>query len=75
MIICSCEGISDREVKSAIRCGATSVEKLCSSLGTGLGCGGCADSIKKLLKANKQAARSHALQRNSSTTPQQISQK
>jgi len=63
MIICSCEGITDKQIKAAIRCGAKNLDQIGRSLGCGLGCGDCAASVKKLLKTSKQAAHSSSPQR------------
>lgn len=59
MIICTCEGITDKEVKFAIRCGAGSIEELSSCLGTGKSCGDCTPSLQQMLKKTKQAAYSN----------------
>ncbi|HTH94378.1 MAG TPA: (2Fe-2S)-binding protein [Rhodocyclaceae bacterium] len=41
MIVCVCHGVSDREIKTAIKNGVNSVEALGASLGVGGTCGAC----------------------------------
>jgi bacterioferritin-associated ferredoxin len=49
MIICHCEAISDRAVRSAIRGGAIDLDAVAELCGAGSGCGGCHVRITRLL--------------------------
>jgi bacterioferritin-associated ferredoxin len=41
MIVCVCKAVSDRQIKNAVRGGATCVRDLNRQLGVGTGCGKC----------------------------------
>ena len=57
MIVCSCRLISDREVRSAVQGGATSLNDLADRLGAGTGCGGCLPALEDVLEeAQEQTA-------------------
>lgn len=49
MIVCVCNGISDRDVKTAIKNGASSVEDLGASLGVGTCCGCCRETCADMI--------------------------
>lgn len=49
MIICLCEGISDRDVSAAARQGVQTVQELAKICGAGNGCGSCRSDIRKML--------------------------
>lgn len=49
MIVCHCEVVSDREIRSAIACGATSECSIASACGAGMRCGGCLPAVRDLL--------------------------
>lgn len=49
MIVCLCEGVSDREVSSAIRDGARTVESIGRKCGAGTSCGGCSHVLQRML--------------------------
>ncbi len=49
MIVCVCNGVSDRDVKTAIRNGANSVEALSASLGVASGCGCCRETCADMI--------------------------
>jgi bacterioferritin-associated ferredoxin len=51
MIVCHCEVVSDRHVRDAIACGASTVEDVGDRCGAGTGCGGCRSTIGVLLAA------------------------
>lgn len=50
MIVCLCEGVSDREVRSVIRDGALDLEAIGARCGAGTCCGGCVDLLEDLLE-------------------------
>ncbi len=49
MIVCLCEGVSDRAIQTTIEGGAKSVEAIGESCGAGTGCGSCHQALKHLL--------------------------
>ena len=49
MIICQCEAVSDRAVRSAIRGGAIDLDTIAADCGAGSGCGGCHVRLQRLL--------------------------
>jgi bacterioferritin-associated ferredoxin len=53
MIICLCEGVSEREVNQAIKEGARSIRDIRRACGAGGGCGGCHDQLLELLEQEK----------------------
>jgi len=60
MIICSCEGISEKEIRRAARCGADSVEKLGRLCGAGTGCDGCHRDLQTIINQEKALQLSQA---------------
>ena len=49
MIICHCEAVSDRVVRSAIRGGALDLDEVAAECGAGSHCGGCRVRIHQIL--------------------------
>jgi len=49
MIICLCEGISDREVRKAAGQGVRTVHELSKRNGAGSGCGVCRRDLRRLI--------------------------
>jgi len=49
MIVCVCEGISDRIVRASIQSGAKSVPELGRKCGAGLDCGRCRAMLRGML--------------------------
>ena len=49
MIVCVCHGVSDREIKTAIKNGASSVADLSASLGVGTCCGCCRETCEDMV--------------------------
>ena len=50
MLVCHCNGISDRAIKRAIRKGAGTVADLRAACGAGSCCGSCAPVIRGLIR-------------------------
>ncbi|MGM0574597.1 MAG: (2Fe-2S)-binding protein [Myxococcota bacterium] len=50
MIVCLCEGVSDREIKRAARRGASTVGAVARTTGAGTGCGRCRCTVRDLLR-------------------------
>jgi bacterioferritin-associated ferredoxin len=49
MIICHCHGVTDREIRRAVRDGARSLRMIGSACGAGSGCGGCQEAVQEIL--------------------------
>ncbi len=49
MIVCVCEGVSDREIKANIQAGASSLSELGRRCRAGLDCGRCREMIRGML--------------------------
>jgi bacterioferritin-associated ferredoxin len=49
MIVCVCEGISDREIKANIQAGASSLSELGRRCRAGIDCGRCREMIRGML--------------------------
>lgn len=49
MLICHCNGISDRKIRVAIRNGARTPADVGRACGAGSGCGGCLDAVRELI--------------------------
>jgi bacterioferritin-associated ferredoxin len=53
MILCHCKGVSDKSVRRAIQCGASSVRDVSRACGAGTGCGGCRPLIQELIRTEQ----------------------
>lgn len=51
MILCSCTGLTDRDVWDAVEAGHRELDQLRSTLGIAAQCGGCSEQVSSLLKA------------------------
>ena len=49
MIVCQCRGISDRDVRDAVRRGAVDLADLAAECGAGADCRGCHATLEDLL--------------------------
>jgi NAD(P)H-nitrite reductase large subunit len=54
VIICHCRGVSDREIRRAIREGATSTREVAQACKASRGCGGCRPAIAEILASEVQ---------------------
>ena len=50
MLVCHCNGISDRTIQRAIRKGASTLGEVRAACGAGSCCGSCAPAIRGLLR-------------------------
>ena len=57
MIVCLCQGVSDKKVRRAVAEGATSRKKVTRACGAGAGCGGCHSSIREIIDEHHAASR------------------
>ena len=54
MIVCHCNGVSDRAIRRSVRAGAVTPELVASECGAGAGCGGCRDAVEEILHGELQ---------------------
>jgi bacterioferritin-associated ferredoxin len=51
LIVCHCRLATDREIRRAVREGATSLHEVGASCGAASGCGGCAEAVLDIIAA------------------------
>jgi bacterioferritin-associated ferredoxin len=56
MIVCLCEGISDKKLRECIRSGATSIDAVSRACGAGTGCGTCVETVAEILATERESA-------------------
>jgi len=56
VIVCHCNGISDREIREAVREGARSCGQVARACNAGHQCGGCRPAIRELITREMQPA-------------------
>ena len=61
MIVCSCHHVSRREIRAAIEAGARTEDEVGDRCDAGTNCGGCLDSIRRLLERQAEPAHHHGL--------------
>jgi len=57
MLVCHCNGISDRTIRRTIRAGAKTVSEVKRACGAGGCCGSCNPAIRTLLRLETAAER------------------
>jgi bacterioferritin-associated ferredoxin len=55
MIVCHCLGVSEREIRSAVRGGASTRREVARSCGAGSRCSGCVPLVAKIVRAELRA--------------------
>ena len=55
MLVCHCNGVSDRTIRKAVRNGATTARDVAHRCGAGACCGGCTDVIREIIHAESAA--------------------
>ena len=55
MIVCVCKAVSERQIRTAVKGGATSLRDLTRDLGVGTCCGKCLPEAKSALAASLKA--------------------
>jgi bacterioferritin-associated ferredoxin len=55
MIVCVCKAVSDRQIRVAVKGGASSLRDLTRELGVGTCCGKCVPEAKAALSASLRA--------------------
>ena len=56
MIVCLCEGLSDREISQTIQAGATSLKEVGRRCRAGVDCGRCREQIRGMLGERRCAS-------------------
>ncbi len=56
MIVCHCQGVSDRAVRRAIKVGARTRRAVARVCGAGNGCGGCARVVDEIIVSEERRA-------------------
>lgn len=51
MIVCQCKGVTDADIRKAVREGAVTVEQIGLACRAGTDCGGCKPTIELILQA------------------------
>lgn len=51
MIVCHCNGVSDRTIRKAVREGAATLRDVGFACGAATCCGGCADAVRQIVHA------------------------
>jgi bacterioferritin len=55
MLVCHCNGVSDRAIRRSVRAGAVTPELVARTCGAGACCGGCRDAVQEILTAELTA--------------------
>ena len=50
MLVCQCNGISDRKIRKAVRKGAENASQVSRMCGAGSTCGGCIPTIREIVR-------------------------
>ena len=57
MIVCHCQGLSDRDIRKAVREGAMSASDVSRRCSAGADCGGCRPVIDEIIGRERPAER------------------
>jgi bacterioferritin-associated ferredoxin len=60
VIVCHCRGTSDRDIRRAIRCGASNLGEVARVCGAASGCGGCAGTVLEIMASESDAGAERA---------------
>jgi bacterioferritin-associated ferredoxin len=55
MIVCHCNGVSDRTIRKLVREGASTVREVGAACGAGTCCGGCSGSVRQIVHTEFEA--------------------
>lgn len=50
MLVCHCNGVTERRVRAAVHAGACTLREVARSCGAGASCGGCRPEITRILR-------------------------
>ena len=54
MIICQCNGVSDRAIRKVVRAGASNRNDVVRACTAGMACGGCVPAIEEIIDAEQE---------------------
>jgi len=54
MIICQCNGVSDRTIRKAVRDGAGNRNDVVRACAAGMACGGCMPAIEEIIETEQE---------------------
>lgn len=54
MIICQCNGVSDRAIRKAVRDGAGNRNDVVRACTAGMACGGCVAAVEEIIDAEQE---------------------
>jgi bacterioferritin-associated ferredoxin len=57
VLVCHCNGVSDRAIRKAVRRGAVTPREVASACGAGSCCGGCGPTIRQIIHKELAAER------------------
>lgn len=57
MLVCHCNGVSDRAIRKAVRKGASNASDVGMRTGAGTCCGGCVDTVNEIIRAEASSSR------------------
>lgn len=60
MIVCHCNGVSDRAIRRSVRGGAVTPDLVARACGAGACCGGCRGAVQEILLGELETATSSA---------------
>jgi len=55
MLVCHCRGVSDRQIKRAVKNGACSIREVARETGAGMRCGGCRTTVAEVVQEALQS--------------------
>jgi len=55
VLVCHCNGITDRKIRKAVRRGADNAGQVARMCGAGTSCGGCLPAIREIVHAETSA--------------------
>ena len=61
MIVCQCKGVTDRQIRRAVREGARSRSEVVLACSAGLSCGGCAPAVDAIIDREIQGSSTPSL--------------
>jgi bacterioferritin-associated ferredoxin len=60
VIVCHCNGTTDREIRRAVRNGAGTLREVSRACGAAAGCGGCSEMVRELIASELGARETRA---------------
>ena len=54
MIVCHCHGVTDREIRNSVQCGARTCEDVAEACGATSGCGGCESLVAEIVQGERR---------------------